>query len=825
MDQCIAHLRRMEDGQIVSQTVEAHARQTAACAAARLKAAGLESAGYLAGLLHDLGKCTEKFFVYLKKAFQGEPVRRGSVNHTFAGAIFLLERYHGTRCASYGDIAAEVLAYAVGAHHGLFDCVGPNGVGGFAHRLEYDRTELCYEEAVRNFIAQCAGYEELDALFARAAEEIKAFAEKAAGEILRKKSPGSPQSGSSEALRGFFFSFLCRLLLSALIDADRRDTAEFMTGTGTGPDAGPEADPELWKSRLAFLENKLADFPMISPVDLARGEISAACRRAADRCEGGIFRLSVPTGSGKTLAALRFALENADRFGKKRIFFIMPLLTIIEQNAGVLREYLGDDGLILEHHSDLVKIRDSADQDSRELDERELLLENWRSPVVVTTLVQFLNTLFSGRTSCVRRLQALTDSVIVIDEVQSMPGKMASLVTGALNFLTCFCGATVVLSSATQPCFDQIRPALWYAPETDLVPFSPRLWAPFRRTEIMDARRPQGYSAGELAGFAAERMGSADSLLFICNTKSETKEVFTLLCALPGRDFELFHLSAAMCMAHRKETLSEINRRLRSKKRVLCVATQLVEAGVDFSFERVVRLLAGLDNVAQAAGRCNRNGEFGRICPVYLVNFRAERLDHLPEIRASRDAAEDTLAAYGENPSCFQNAPLSDETIRYYYGKLFGVMKTGFTGFALPELSTSIYELLSANPAFAAHTRQPGRYWINQAFQTAGSRFQVFEDNTEEVIVPYDKTAEGIIADLCSDRARRDLAFLGRRLEAAKPYSISIFGYQKKRLEKNGGLYTGQDGAFLALQPGFYSYQTGLDEEGNSEAGRGGAFC
>lgn len=194
------------------------------------------------------------------------------------------------------------------------------------------------------------------------------------------------------------------------------------------------------------METKLDQFPQDSPIDRARRAISDQCRQAAQQ-PGGVFRLNVPTGGGKTLSSLRFALAHARRHRKQRIIFTSPLLSILEQNAAVIRAYIQDDSLILEHHSNLVRTA----EDGQKLDERELLTETWESPIILTTLVQLLNTLFSGKTTAIRRFHSLCGSVIVIDEVQTVPSKMLSLFSLAVNFLAEICGATVVLCPPPSP--------------------------------------------------------------------------------------------------------------------------------------------------------------------------------------------------------------------------------------------------------------------------------------------------------------------------------------------------------------------------------------
>ncbi|MBQ2726264.1 MAG: DEAD/DEAH box helicase family protein, partial [Clostridia bacterium] len=240
----------------------------------------------------------------------------------------------------------------------------------------------------------------------------------------------------------FLYGLLVRLLTSAVMEGDRRDTAEFMSGAVYPP----EADQNLWQTLLAGMEAKLNTLDSSSPINAARRKISDICREAAGK-HSGVYRLNVPTGGGKTLSALRYALAHAEKYSKKRIIFTFPLLSVLEQNSDAIRKYTGDD-FVLEHHSNAVQEKISPEK----LDDYELLTENWSSPIIITTLVQLLNTMFDGKTSSVRRFHALTDTVIVIDEVQTVPGNMLTLFNLAVTFLAEFCNTTVLLCSATQPC-------------------------------------------------------------------------------------------------------------------------------------------------------------------------------------------------------------------------------------------------------------------------------------------------------------------------------------------------------------------------------------
>jgi CRISPR-associated endonuclease/helicase Cas3 len=778
-----AHIRVESEWETV-QSAEDHCRGTAKIAQRMLSGVQLGTSAYIAGLLHDAGKFTEAFRDYMEQAAHGKNPPRGSVNHTFAGVRFLLKVYHTPKDESdLAPIVAELLAFAVGAHHGLFDCVDENGNNGFAHRL--DKPNIHYEEAVGNFLDQCADREEMDGLFDESVRELSP--------VLMSLCDLAQQDDRYNDELSFYIGLLTRVLLSAVIEGDRRDTAEFMNGAAFSDI--PENRQSLWNACLTRVEQKLGALSTDSAINRARRTISEKCRACAEQ-PSGVFRLNVPTGSGKTLASLRFALAHAAKWNKSRLIFASPLLSILDQNAQVMREYIQDDSLILEHHSNV--IRSVTDGEIVDGSDPELLMENWGAPIIITTFVQILDAIFSGKTSCIRRFHALADSVIVIDEIQTLPTRMLTLFNLAVNFLSEICGATVVLCSATQPCLEQtVHPI--NVPIRDIVPYDDALWKPFQRTTILDAGKRR---LEDIPTFALEQLDKVSSLLVVCNKKDEAAYLYhQLSCG----EADCFHLSASMCMAHRRKTLDAIQDSLQSDAKTICVATQIIEAGVDISFQCVIRLTAGLDNIIQSAGRCNRNGEQAKPMPVYALECAGENLSKLSDIKSAKSATTSLLAQFETHPNDFQNDLSSDEAVRYYYNRLYREMPSGFQDYTING-KPSIFSLLSENKDFREGNTD---YELNQAFKEAGALFQVFDDKSEDVIVPYGDGA-ACIADLCSERAKRDPVYLQSCLERAKPYTVSIFEYQKKQLIKQKGLYAVCDDKILILQPQYYDDDVGL---------------
>jgi CRISPR-associated endonuclease/helicase Cas3 len=311
----------------------------------------------------------------------------------------------------------------------------------------------------------------------------------------------------------------------------------------------------------------------------------------------------------------------------------------------------------------------------------------------------------------------------------------------------------------------------------------------------------------DIPGFALEQLEAANSLLLVCNKKDEAAYLYH---ALSGLGYQCFHLSASMCMAHRKQTLAALDAALdpqssnRSSK-IICIATQVIEAGVDISFDCVIRLTAGLDNMIQAAGRCNRNGEHPELAPVYALQCADETLGNLQDIQRAKDASISLLAQFAQRPHDFQADLSSDAAVLYYYQRLYQEMPPKFQDYTV-EGMPSIYSMLSLNEVYS---EDDSSFGLNQAFKSAGALFQVFDDDTEDVLVPYSEGAQCIV-DLCSEKAMRDPAYLQSCLERAKPYTVSLFQYQKERLAHQNGLYSICADKVLVVQPQYYDEATGL---------------
>ena len=778
----IAHIS--ENGAI--QTCNEHSIGVAKEASAMLTDTGLRNTGYLTGLLHDAGKYSDEFNDYIKKAASGEPVIKGSIIHAFAGENALLKSHHHkygeSDAFSWEEITSELLATAIGSHHGLFDEFSADGLSAFDRRME--KQPAFDESAISEFYNNCCAESDVESYFKEAVKEIQAACEKCL------------DISESDDETQFYIGQLQRLITSAVIDADRKDTARFMLADKDAfPDCSNSHSP-LWESALVNTKKTVASFKAVTDINKARSELSDLCEQFAERPPG-IYRLNLPTGGSKTLSGLRYALNHALLYNKRRIFFVIPLLSIIDQNAEVIRNAVGNDDIILEHHSDVVRESNNSEEYSRQ----DALFETWDAPIIITTLVQLLSTMFDSKTSCVRRFHSFCNSVIVFDEIQSLPDNMTTLFNLTVNFLSHVCNATVILCSATQPAFENARHRMRIS-EEQFIPndVTQRLAPLFKRNTA-------GYGGDlgpdEIAAIAKDYMEDYGSALVVCNTKREASTI----CKILSVDTDCYHLSTDMCKAHRKAVLQELNNKLAKKENVICVSTQLIEAGVDISFGSAIRIAAGMDSIAQTAGRCNRNAEGDSSAPVTVVSYTGEDLRMLKDIKRAQITTYELISEFSKSPEEFNSDLLSDTAIDFYYRRY---MKRCSEIIGLQDFKTekggSLYEMLSENRLFAQEDCSQS---LRQAFKTAGEEFHVFDNEQTSVIVPYGK-GKDVIAELLSVKCKNSLAATKKALTTAKDFTVSVYQNQLEKLIKIGAVYSDESDTMLFLRPEYYDNTTGI---------------
>ena len=628
----IAHIRKAGGD---PQSLEEHLLGVAEIAKKLASKIGLEPQGELIGLLHDLGKYSNEFQYYLKSAvglinqdkdeFVDAQGLKGKVDHSTAGAQLVWEEL--SKHGQLGQVVGQMLSLCIASHHsGLIDCLSSNA----NKPVEDIFTRRTGKRDDRSHLREAMS--KMDTLIDKRFRELSAMPSLISGieETIRKVARGE----KVEAIIRFKVGLLVRFLFSCLIDADRVDTADFEKPRAARHRLNGQYTE--WPLLIERLEKHLEGFTIRNPIDEVRRNISDHCRDGAIR-DKGVYTLTVPTGGGKTLASLRFALHHAERHKMDRVIYVIPFTSIIDQNAKVVRDILeptkDDRGrVVLEHHSNLTPEQQGWKE--------KMLTENWDSQVVFITSVQLLEALFGGGTRGARRMHQLANAVLIFDEIQTLPVNCVHLFCNAMNFLVEHCGSTVVLCTATQPLLnrvDQSKGALKFTKDDDLMPDVKGLFDDLKRVEVMNQRKPGGWTDEEIARLALDEVVQSGSCLVIVNTKKSAQALYRLCREAGG--IQHFHLSTSMCPAHRKEILDKIRKLLDDESPVLCVSTQLIEAGVDVDFGAVIRYTAGLDSIAQAAGRCNRNGKqkdtdgnpkAGR---VHVVNPAVENVDRLKDIQ------------------------------------------------------------------------------------------------------------------------------------------------------------------------------------------------
>ncbi len=609
------------------EPLSAHLNAVATTAERFAKAFAAAPAGRAMGLCHDLGKAAPAFQTYLKGTGP-------SPDHSAAGAVFAVDRY--------GPLLGRVLAFGIAGHHaGLAN--GRRIGGGVTPLTERLAAAAVPEGAAR--LAPCPSLSEVAA--------------------------AGPLQGAPSGDPGFAFAFFTRMLFSCLVDADYRETERFYADRATTADSGsPDSDiagdtiPGIGVLRDRLVRHLSDQFGAVpaTAVNQVRARVLAAARQRASDAPG-LFSLTVPTGGGKTLASLAFALDHAVSHGLRRVIYVIPFTSIVEQTADTLRRALGSDTAVLEHHSgfDPAAALSAAGRDDEARDGGRKLRQaaaTWEPPIIVTTAVQFFESLFANRPSRCRKLHAIARAVVVLDEAQTLPLTFLRPCLEAVRELARGYGTSMVLCTATQPAVrreDGFKDGLDGVRE--IAPDPPQLYRSLTRVTVRRVEPTLDVDA--LAG----RLAAADQVLCIVNNRRHARDLYQAISDRPGA----CHLTTGLCAAHRRSVLARLRQDLKDRRPVRLVATSLVEAGVDISFPLVYRAVAGLESIAQAAGRCNRHGELGDgACGEVLVFAPADNARHRPppELRQLAAIGDTVLRAYAADP-------LGLDAIAAYFGEVY----------------------------------------------------------------------------------------------------------------------------------------------------------
>ncbi|NTV07801.1 MAG: CRISPR-associated helicase Cas3' [Chlorobium limicola] len=577
--------------------------------------------------------------------------------------------------------------------------------------------------------------------------------------------PCKSQAGGTELVHLWI-----RMLYSCLVDADFLDTERFMNPEKS--ELRPnEVDLVMLRERLDVYMAAKENGALDTPVNRARKEILRECRDKGRSLEPGLFSLTVPTGGGKTLASLTFALEHAIRHGKKRIIVAIPYTSIIEQTAAVYREVFGDDN-VLEHHSNLDPATETA--------ESRLATENWDAPIIVTTNVQLFESLFAARSSACRKLHNIVNSVVVLDEAQMLPTDFLQPIVSVIKSLTVHFRASIVLCTATQPVLSgkigtgrDILKGFAEGSVRELMPDPEKLFSVFQRVRVrMLGQAGERYEWTEIA----RQLQEHEQVLCIVNTRKDCRELHAQM------PVGTVHLSALMCPEHRSKVISEVKSKLMTGELVRVVSTQLLEAGVDIDFPTVYRSFSGLDSIAQAAGRCNREG---RLECGDVVVFNPPKPSPSGRLMKAENAAQELFRTDPELASSLMPEAFSRYFIRYF---------SGLNGFDTKQ----IMDLLAGNDAL--------KYQIQ--FRTAAKRFKLIDDTLQHgIIVRYRDGKANIVALIDQLRFGGPNRKLMRLLQR---YAVNVYDPDLKQL-RGKGLIEEVNGVWVQTADSLYDPVFGLN--------------
>ncbi|VYT21737.1 CRISPR-associated nuclease/helicase Cas3 [uncultured Blautia sp.] len=670
----VAHLQEERE-----QTIKEHLEGTAKLSGEFAKKFGKEEWGYCCGYLHDIGKYSVEFQHKIRENGNEQ------IDHSTAGAKVCVEK---------GGLY-PIMSYCIAGHHAGLPNYGSSQDGGFESTLM---------GRMKKTLKDYSAYQD---------------------EIEIPKVTTVPIAYGETKNPDFSLSVFIRMLYSCLVDADFLDTEAFMKKGEIKRDTGESI--EILLQKLEKYVSKWLLNKEINTVNGRRTEILRNCLEAGKR-EKGLFRLTVPTGGGKTVASLAFALRHAVHNNMDRIIYVIPYTSIIEQNAQIFRSILGDEN-VLESHCNV----DYGD--SEEWNPMKLAAENWDKPVVVTTNVQFFESLFGNKSSKCRKLHNIANSVVIFDEVQMLPADYLKPCIAMIEELVSSFGVSAVLCTATQPALQPFFQSGISAYE--LCPRMEEQFAFFKRTTFQNLNK---ISEEDLI----EKLSGEYQALCIVNTKKKAQALYK---ALKGQG--VFHLSTSMYPKHRKRVLEEVRRCLNNGERCLVLSTSLVEAGVDLDFQSVYRQLAGIDSVIQAAGRCNREGKRSpEESNVYV--FRFEEQERILGQRKQIEAAK-TLVSEGKDISAL-------ETIEEYFKFLY-------------HLKSSELDKKNIMAQFKG---------IKCNFPKVAEDFKMIENDTKTVFIPIEEEAQDLLQQL------KYQGFTKTSMRKAGQYSVTLYDDVIEKMEAAG---------------------------------------
>lgn len=700
-----------------------HLYQTANLAEKFGKDSGLSEIAYLTALLHDIGKYSTTF----QNRLSGSS---GRVDHSTAGGQEIIKLTKNDKLLS---ILGYLIAYCVVGHHsGLPDF-------GSVIDMDYDGT--------------------LNARLKKDLDDYSAYQDEI--DFSKIKFPTFRPLKPSTKAGGFTLSFFTRMLFSCLVDADYLETESFVTQGEK--ERGDYFEIAWYRDRFMRFLEKFSN--PSNPINIKRTEIMQACINKANY-KPGLFTLTVPTGGGKTFASMAFALNHAYLHQLSRIIYVIPYTSIIEQNASAFKDVLGEEN-VLEHHSNFdwkTNLNYSDDQSNNAIDKVKFSAENWDIPIIVTTNIQFFESLFANRSRGCRKNHNISKSVIIFDEVQMLPMDYLKPCLYAVSELITNYGTSAIFCTATQPSIERFMPGK--AISQELAHDPQELYQFFKRVQVK--------SIGKINDAKLmEKIDTHSQVLCIVNTRKHAKGLFDMI-----REKNSFHLSTLMCPTHRKETIFEIKDRLSRSQSCKVISTQIMEAGIDVDFPVGYRSLSGLDSIIQAAGRVNREGKHQE----GIMNvFEADSVyvKKTPAyIQQGAALSRKILRDYPEDP-------ISLQAIDAYYNELYQLH------------SDTTFDRKNVIGCFE-------RGIPEFDFQTAADRFNLIENVTVSVIIPYNEKANELIQQLKYSEFPKSII---RRLQS---YTVNIYEREFEALQSLGLIDTYLELFSVLNNMDFYDRKTGL---------------
>lgn len=731
----------------------------------------------LCGMLHDVGKYSEKFQKYIRGL--DKSLVRGSVTHAATGGqliyeIFKTMSFDNPYDNMYAKSLCEIVANVIFSHHsGLKDMLDIDGTSDFDRLLNKEYDYINNREVLQLFYQEVINENDFKAYFKEALNEYREFIEITMTE----------QVNGNESRVSVYLPQLTKMLRSILIDSDWTDARLFDENKKFNEKL-LHINQELFINYQEKLENHLKslDYQDKTHMKPKQIEINRLRKKMSDKCkefgsrDTGVYRLPIPTGGGKTLSSLRFAIEHAIKTGKDRIVYVIPYTTILEQNVSEVSTILKDEKNILEHHSavvDEIEYHGDWEEYNRSKLELQLSKETWDKPIIFTTMVRFLETFMKNDGKNNRKIHNLSNSVLIFDEIQSIPINSIHIFNETINFLRLHGNTTTVLCTATQPELTSVEKGIRYD-DGEIVHLTNEELSVFNRTKLINMVTDLGWDNSELVNDIVQRYksSSTNSTLIILNTKKDAVEVFEKLRSqlLREQELKIYYLTTNMCATHRLDVINDMRKRLSLHKKVICISTSLIEAGVNISFPIVYRALIGLDSIAQSAGRCNRHGELEEGV-VVLFKHRAENLMLLESMRLAKEKSLILLKFLEHDNNRNINDLLNAESISTYFKKYYYQNKWKMYYPILNNNSTtqSIYSLL-----FEYRKERPREYayFHTSAYDLVDKFYKVIDQDTVSVLVPY-KEGKNIIREIREKVHKNEKVYY--LLKKGQRYTVNVY--------------------------------------------------